>query len=254
MSSRNAIRILSLLAVIFTMPGAPLAQIAPPRETGVVLVEKTYRGTNLCTNLDDGAPCGTERWLVTVYADGTRTIRTFLDMPNTASQITMVMRVDAEFRPIDAFANVYSTGRFLGSGFYAIEGHKLKQSINTPDGVFVDQIDVPEDFSLLLHPASADGWHYGYYDRNEAGQQASRQCTLGAAGRSVMCAFSERILEFVGTETITVPAGTFETQRFKFGDSTELWLTGPDRIIVQHRYREGGSLYRLTEFEETTSK
>ncbi len=244
-----------VMAGIFgvAMSDGAWAQVEAPQATDEVLVEKTYSGKNVCTNLNDGQPCGSERWLVTVYGDGTRTIRTFLNSTDTASQITMVMRVDKDFKSIDAFSNVYSMGKFLGSGFYAVEGGKLKQTINTPEGVFVEEVDVPKQFSLLLHPVSADGWHYAYYDKEKGGIQKSQQCTLGAAGRSVMCAFSERNLEFVATETITVPAGTFETERYKFGDSTELWFTGPDRIVVQHDYVEGNSRYQLTDYEVTTN-
>ena len=247
-------RTLSLVAAFAAAyTASAYAQVEAPQPTDATLVKKIYSGTNVCKGLTDGSPCGSERWNMTVYEDGTRTIRTFLNSTDTASQITMVMRVDEDFKSIDAFSHGYSMGKFLGSGFYAVEGDKLKQTINTPDGVFVEELDVPENFSLLLHPVSADGWHYAYYDQKKLGQQTSQQCTLGAAGRSVMCAFSERMLEFVANETITVPAGTFDTHRFKFGDSTELWLMGPDRIIVQHEYGEGNSRYQLTEYEETAS-
>ena len=233
------------------IPVSAIAQVEEPVETDETLIVRTVSGVNVCTNLADGGSCGTERWLITVYADGTRTLRTFLDWSNRASQLTAVLRVDEEFRPVDAFAQTHSGGAFLGTGLYVVADGMLTQTIHTPTDVFSETTALPDRFSLLLHPVSADGWHYGYYDMEAGGPQTGQQCTLGAAGRSVMCALSERPLEFVGTEDITVPAGTFTTQRFRFGDSTELWVTGPDRVVVQHEYRAGGTRYQLTEYQNT---
>ena len=159
--------------------------------------------------------------------------------------MNLIMRADESLKPIDAFITVYSQGAFLGSGFYAVNGDVLDVTVRAPDEYFTDQIELPDDFSLLLHPISADGWHFGRYDRAAGGPQPLTLCTLGAARRSVHCAPYPQVLEFVATETLTVPAGTFETEHYKFGDDADVWITGADRIMIQHEYRVRDSRWQL---------
>jgi len=222
---------------------------ARPAYTGKPVVARLISGVHICTGLTNNEPCGQERWTVTVHSDGTRILRSFLDQSIGGTQINLVLRVEQDFRPIDAFASVYSRGKFLGSGFYAIEGDALNVSVNAPGGYFTDKVALPERYSLLLHPIAADGWHYGHYNKARGGAQMTSLCTLGAAGRSVHCAMYPIRLEFLGNETITVPAGTFETEHYAFGQVTEVWIAGRDKIVIQHEYKVRGSRHRLTVLE-----
>ena len=218
---------------------------ARPAYTGKPVVSRLISGAHVCTGLTNGEPCGQERWTITVHSDGTRILRSFLDQSIKGTQINLVLRVQDDFRPIDAFASVYSRGKFLGSGFYVVEGDILNVSVNAPGGYFTDKVNLPERYSLLLHPIAADGWHYAYYDKTIGGPQMTSLCTLGAAGRSVHCAVFPIRLEFLGHETITVPAGTFETEHYAFGQVTEVWIAGRDKIMIQHEYKVRGSRHQL---------
>ena len=216
---------------------------------GPPIVERAVSGVHVCTNMTNGAPCGEDRWTMAVHSDGTRMIRSTMGQSESGTQIDMIMHSDAKsFRPINAFASVYLGGGWLGAGQYAVKGDKLHVSVNTPVEQFMETVDLPENFTLLLHPISADGWHYGAnYDMTKRGVQMHNVCTLGAAGRSVHCAINPIALEFVGMEEITVPAGTFDTEHYRFGESTDVWITGPDRIMIQHEYRVGQTRYQLVE-------
>ncbi len=130
--------------------------------TGPPIIDRSLSGVHKCTLLNDGQPCGEDRWTMTVHSDGTRMIRSNMGQSESGTQINMVMHADAKtFRPINAFASVYSGGGFLGSGLYAMDDGKLKVTVTSPIEHFVETVDVPDNFTLLLHPISADGWHYG---------------------------------------------------------------------------------------------
>ena len=195
---------------------------------GPLIVERAVSGVHVCTNMTNGTPCGEDRWTMAVHSDGTRMIRSTMGQSESGTQINMVMHSDAKtFWPINAFASVYLDVGWLGAGQYAVKGDKLHVSVNTPVEHFTETLDLPENFTLLLHPISADGWHYGAnYDITKRDVQMHNVCTLGAAGRSVHCAINPIALEFVGMEEITVPAGIFDTEHYRFGESTDVWITG----------------------------
>jgi hypothetical protein len=140
---------------------------------------------------------------------------------------------------------------FLGAAFFAVAGDTLTALTKAPERMVSETITVPQKFSMLLHPVSADGWHYGHYDMARAGPQTVPRCAVGGAKESVRCALSDSALEFVGRERITVPAGTFDTERYTFGQSTEVWLTGPYKIVVQHEFKRFGTRYQLTKLSES---
>ncbi|MDG2320367.1 MAG: hypothetical protein P8L79_08920 [Rhodospirillaceae bacterium] len=238
-------------ASAFAQEDAELQEGAEAGYSGPPIVERMLSGVHVCTGLTDGEPCGEDRWTMTVQSDGTRTLRSFLNDSGGGTQINMVMHSDAKtFRPISAFADVYFAGSFLGAGHFAVDGDVLRVSVNSPTEHFNETIDLPDTFTLLLHPISADGWHYGAgYDMIKGGEQMHSLCTMGAARRSVLCAINPIALEFLGMETLTVPAGTFDTEHYNFGENTEVWVTGPDRVMIQHEYTVIGSRYQLVEFD-----
>ncbi|MDH3977827.1 MAG: DUF3108 domain-containing protein, partial [Gammaproteobacteria bacterium] len=153
------------------------------------------------------------------------------------------------FRPLQAYTSNYSEGKFFGTGLFAIEDNQLTAMVQTPDAIKTEIIEVPAQFSMLLHPVSADGWHFGHYDKAKGGVQVLSRCTVGAARDSVRCGMRTVELEYLSDETLTVPAGTFKTERYRFGDDTEVWLTGPDNMVVQHVYNTFGTRYQLTALE-----
>jgi len=102
---------------------------------------------------------------------------------------------------------------------------------------------------VLLHPPSLDGWHYGMYDAVAGGAQPVPTFIFGGAGGGPRVAAFPIVLEFVGRESIKVPAGTFDTEHYHFGKDTEVWLAGPDRIMVRHEYRKAGTRFELARID-----
>lgn len=230
-----------------------VAQPEEPTLSAEPLITRSLTGTLVCKNMADGSACGVDSFTLTVQSDGTRVLRTFFDWSITASQMNTVIRVDDNFRPLDGFAMAYLGGAFNGSGFYVVTDETLDMFVNSPEERFAEKTPRPENFSLLLHPISADGWHFGYYDMDKGGKQNGHTCTLGEIRRSVHCEMQEKTYEHLGSETLTVPAGTFETEHFLFGN-THVWFTGPDRIVVQHEHDDerGGTRFQLTALSDST--
>ncbi len=234
-----------------TLTGAHAQDPAGWRDaySGNLVTARTITGKHVCMTMKDDKPCGTDHWTITEQNDGTRTIRSFHNGTLRGTQMNLVMRADENLEPLEAFINVYSQGNFLGSGFYVVNGDKLDVTVRGPDEYFTDQVQLSDHFSLLLHPISADGWHFGRYNRETGGAQPITLCTLGVARRSVHCGTYPLDLEFIANETLTVPSGTFDTEHYSFGGDTDVWITGRDRVMIQHEYRVRDSRWQLTEID-----
>jgi len=248
---RRFTRLSCIFCVFVFIAGNATAQSwkKPP----IKLLDRAISGKHICTKLSDGSDCGSETWVITAQSDGTRTIRTYMDWSATETQMNIFLKTDQDYRPIEAFANVYSRGRLFGTALFVVHDDTLMATVNAPDKYFVETMPVPDNFSLLLHPIAADGWHFGYYDKQGPDTQTGSIFTLGAAGRSVLVKEIEMPLTFIGTETITVPAGKFDTEHYRFGDpaaSADVWFTGRDRMMVKHEYPTNDSRLLLTEVEE----
>ncbi len=215
-------------------------------------IERTITGRYACTTLEEGSACGSEDWIMTVQGDGTRTLRAYSYVTPITFQNSTVMRVDQNFRPLDGFSNLYRGGQFFGSGFFVVNGNELAMTVNAPNETLSDTIQVPDNFVLLLYPNSAYGWMLGAYDFEAGGVQNVTMCVLAAAqGRSASCVLVEEPLEYVGDETITVPAGSFDTRHLKIGKNGDTWITGADRVVVQHQHRVRNLRFQLTTFGES---
>ena len=249
---RKTIHACFVLSVVILLMNSVQAQVWGPPP--VKLLDRTTVGKHICFKLSDGSDCGTETWAITVQSDGTRSIRAYTDWSATETQINVFLRADKNYRPLEAFANVYLGGRLSGTGLYVVDGKTLTVTVNAPNDYFVERLPLPGDFSLLLHPISIDGWHFGYYDKQGQDTQPGAIFTLGAARRSVLVKNIAMPLTFYGTETITVPAGTFETEHYRFGTppiSAEVWIHGPDRVVIKHDYARNDTRFLLTELVET---
>ena len=239
--------IAAVLLALVSIIGATSAQ--EPGLTDQLAVVKQVSGVLECRVISGNQPCGTDRFMLTVQADGSRMLRSNTQMPSRGMQIDIAIQVDSDFRPLQAYTSNYSEGKFFGTGLFAIEDNQLTAMVQTPDAIKTEIIEVPAQFSMLLHPVSADGWHFGHYDKAKGGVQVLSRCTVGAARDSVRCGMRTVELEYLSDETLTVPAGTFKTERYRFGDDTEVWLTGPDNMVVQHVYNTFGTRYQLTALE-----
>jgi hypothetical protein len=56
-------------------------------------------------------------------------------------------------------------------------------------------------------------------------------------------------VERLGVETVEVPAGRFEAERWRLSGVNDLWVVGPDRLVVKSVIAARDLQYVLTRFE-----
>lgn len=203
--------------------------------------------------LDSDLIRGQEDWTLTVHPDGTRTVQAFVDLRDGDHQTNVILRVAETFRPLEGFVNFWRNGNFGGSGWYRIEGTDLSASVAGPRGHVIHRIEVPRHMSLRVHPVITEGWQLWAYDRAKGGSQQGalyNVVTIGNPPVPGVGVLLEHRMEYLGVETVDVPAGEFTADHYTFYDGRyDIWLWGPDRILVRYANFGNGHEYRLSTLE-----
>jgi hypothetical protein len=219
-------------------------------------ITRWARGTYEYRTISDQRLRGTENWQLFVYRDGSRTMIMWHDLFATNTQFTGIMRVDQQLRPLDAFVEFWTQGKFKGAGTITFADGKITLNSIGSQGAVTQTAITPNDYSISLHPLASDWWHYWYYDRTKAGSQISRYYSL-EAGRDVGLPVTVRLIETeqadAGDEQITVPAGTFKATKYTSGTSAA-WIAGPDAMLVKSSAPKSDREYVLTKLETGTNE
>ena len=211
------------------------------------------KGTYQYGRLDSDLVRGEEDWSLTVHPDGTRTVQAFVDLGDGDHQTNVILRVADNFSPLEAFVHFWRSGRFGGTGWYRIDGGHLSASVAGPRGQVTHRIAVPERVSLRVHPVITEGWQVWSYDRAQGGSQQGvfyNVVTIGDPPVPGVGVLREHRMDYHGAESVTVPAGTYTADHYSFYDGRyDIWLWGPDRILVRYANFANGNEYRLTALE-----
>jgi len=231
-------RILSLAAALLAIGVHSAAAQEVPENTGpnaniVRWAEGSYRYADAAGERDRG----TESFRLTVHPDGTRTMIMWHDLFARNLQYSVILRVEPSFRPIQAFANYWSENGYKGSTLVTVDGDTLTAITHGPNGRVDQTLTVPDGLSIGSHPVSADGWHAWHADHGSDGVQQTGALygieSSGDLSKPPIGALTYMATEVLGTETVTVPAGTFETTKYRLAGRTSIWVTGPDRLVVR---------------------
>jgi hypothetical protein len=249
----------ALAAAATAMPaGAQTPPRSTPDNTGPnAAIERLSRGEYAYRTLKEGRARGSERFELLAHPDGTRTLLMWNDLYARNGQIHAVLRVDRAFRPIETKYEFWSDGKFKGTASFHLRGGVLEGVVRTPEGGIAEQrLEVPEAVSFATHPLAADGWHAWYVDPANRELQtgtlvnfdASADLTTPAGAR-----VQPQSWRFVGRESLAVPAGRFDCERYTSGDAT-VWVTGPDRVLVRFEWTSLDREYVLTTFESRAER
>lgn len=206
---------------------------------------------------------GTERFSVSVAPDGSRTLHATCEILDRNVSKDIIYSVDRDFRPMDSYVRLIKDGTLLGSGRYHFDDRGGSLDCDSRVlGHVTQRIDQPGGFpSFGPHPLTGDIWHLARYDHSSKEKVQffdSALSSLEHDGCSGPMLHPIRFgIEFLGPQTITVPAGTFETHHYQFHlDGTlpqehpleQLWCIPEDFIFVQIRV-DGymATTYQLTE-------
>jgi hypothetical protein len=249
----------TLVCTLAFLLAADFAEAAdpPPENTGPNRsIVRAAEGTILYRTIKDHRLRGRERWQLLVHPDGTRSLITHNDIAVRGVVMNAVVRVTANFYPIESMVAYWNNGRFKGSGLFRVEDGVLTADVVGPEGRLTQRLAVDrERLSILAHPLAIDGWHGGSYDRAKGGPQAIPVVNLDAIAdgpRAVLASPFTQTWEFKGIERVAVPAGDFDAERYDVGDF-QVWVTGPDRVLVKFSWPKFDNEY-LLETLTTTDK
>ena len=243
------------IVAVISIAGAAFAPVVQA-QTGYLDPDNVIdwaRGKYAYVSTVDNAQNGEEAWFLTVHADGSRTIRatnSYNDRMRTFRDV--VLRVDASFRPIEAYANVWIDGQWRGSGLFSVTHNMLDAVINGPNGRQTQSLSVPDEFSFVPHPISTDSWPAWYYDKEAGGPQDVVLYAFdgrGAGVGGILGRLQTSTLEYLGEEEIETPAGKFLCDHFVMGGGDpHLYIFGPHRLLAKMTWKLADVEYVLSEY------
>ncbi|WP_439532747.1 hypothetical protein [Polymorphobacter sp.] len=220
---------------------------------------RTYRGTISYGHDVDGLT-GREHFYVTVHDDGSRTLRCICEMDKVPLVRDVVYSVNERFEALDGFVRLSAEGAFIGSGWFRFTDSLAEgEMITAKEGRVSQRIETPGRVRLMgAHPISIDIWKCAHVEAARQGEvQTLSNCFStslvpnGASGPILVTKTYD--ITYQGHETIEVPAGRFDCERFS-------WNTYTGRTLVMHsmpgdwlpvsvHVPETGRRYQLTDFE-----
>lgn len=200
----------------------------------------------------DSSERGYEDWWLTRNRDGSRTMRTLAMTGDSKFVRDVTYTVDANERPLQVFIQLQVGDRLTGTGYFRVSGDTMKVMTDSVDtGHTLQTIEVPNKFHVLTHAVMLDGWPAWALEQVPGRDQTIAvyttsphwNGTTGPLGQMI-----EQRFTYLGTERITVPAGTFDTRHYSFGDGgSQVWVTGEHNILVRYDWEPRGLEYVLTE-------
>jgi len=242
-----------LLFGLALFAGLPVLAQSPPESAGPnINLVREAAGRYLYRTLSDGRERGREQFQLLVHPDGSRTLMIWHDLWARDAQFTVVLRVAASFRPLNAFASYWVANGYKGSATFNVQGNHLTAIATGPGGQLTQDIEVPEHFSIGTHPVSGDGWHLWY--AQPADSKETRMINLYSLEATAdidkppLGTLVPMPYEIVGDETITTPAGEFATTHYRLAGSSDLWVSGPDRLMVRMIQEKFDREYLLVDY------
>ncbi len=105
----------------------------------------------------------------------------------------------------------------------------------------------------MPYPLATDGLHFWYVNADEGetinGTVYNIRIMDELTGAAIGMVHDVE-LTYVGEESVTTDAGTFDTKHFKMGEDSDFWIMARDGILVRLSYGSTGTRYDRTAFEE----
>ncbi len=198
---------------------------------------------------------GREFWWHTQNRDGSRTMRVLAMTDDSEFVRDVIYVLDANERPLRVHIELQVGEQLVGSGYFQVSGDSMTV---VTDGVgtghTVQVVAVPPRFHVLTHAVMLDGWPTWAFVGEEAGTQTIDVYTTSPLWNGTtgpLGHMTTQNLTLVGTEQITVPAGTFEARHFSFGgesdpaNASHVWVTGEHNILLKYDWPPYGMEYVL---------
>ena len=221
---------------------------------------RTIRGKILYLDNETGET-GREWFTITVQPEGRRTLRAQCEMDDRRLLRDVIYSVDADWYPVDCFVRLSIEEQLTGTGWFRFTDRLAEcETLTAAAGRVSQRRDLAvRTPSFGAHPIVCDIWHLARFDRSKGERiQPSRNVLLSSpepdGGSGPMFSAMDLTID-VGPEEVTVPAGTFEADHFRFlldhKEPEELWCMGEDFLPIKIAYPIFNATYELAEITES---
>lgn len=189
--------------------------------------------------LSTGKVRGEERFHISVHPDGSRTVSTVSRYGPRDIQRHSLYRIDSNLRPVDATVQYWIEGAWRASGLVTVHPNGLTTESRSPLGNRDHTLAIEQNFAVLTHQLSPDAWRVFLYDKAASGAQALNMYDLDPLADSpngILGKLTTQTFEYKGQVSVTVPAGTFVSDHYRLEDAIDMYVTGPDAILVKWRF------------------
>ncbi len=213
---------------------------------------------------DDGRHRGREWFTVTKHQEGFRVARAMCEMDDTEILRDVTFTMAEDFRPVESYIRLVVRGKHRGSAWFTFEGEEAKcESWMTGLGRVSQTLAVPGGAaSFGSHPVLCDCFHSALYDHSNPVKIQPIAQILNSSlepdgSTGPMLGQWAISMEFIGEESVTVPAGTFDTHHYRFhldnyGWAPEdIWVMPGSRQLVKIRWDVLKTTYVLAELSGT---
>lgn len=240
--TRILFSLLSLLIIL-----GPVASFADNAN-----IVRTATGEYSYINQDTDEIVGHEDWSLFVDPDGSRTFTIAQRWDERDIVTRTILRLDANLRPIETYQTRWDDKGWASSGVYTVVENTVTAVVTGRGGRATQTLEVPEVFSMVPHPLTTDGLHFWYVD-SPIGETIEgtvynirKRDELSGGVLGVVHSVE---LTYLGEESITTEAGTFDTKHFKMGEDSDFWVDARDGVLVRLSYGPEGTRYDLTAYE-----
>jgi hypothetical protein len=221
---------------------------------------RSYSGKVLY--LTDGkGEMGREIFYVTIQPDGTRTMRATCEMDDDRLLRDVVMTVNKEWQPTDAFVRLTIEEKFFGSSWFRFTDTTAEcQGYTANEGRINQVFETQRRTSKFgTHPVHGDAWGLAEFKDRSPGEISLRRGPTfssshlpnGGSGPYLMPTGDYIKRKFIGMEDITVKAGTFHAAHFQMvfeqHPPIDIWATPEDCIPIRLRWDLLKQTYDLVE-------
>ena len=241
------------LAILFALfVAGPAAVYADDTNANIL---RMATGTHSFYEEDGTTLRGQEHFRMIAHADGSRTMMLSKNMFDSDRQHNITMRVDPQFRPIEAYGSYWYPEGLKGSVRVIVDGDSLQATSWGPVGRTEHEVSVPPALAVVTHGEGLNAWSASVLDPEDdqpgvSEREMARTSYFISPTREgdgpVLGKVVPATLTRVGEETVTVPAGTFDTIHYRTG-MLDIWAIKGDRVLAKQIFR--GEHYLLTEYE-----
>lgn len=221
---------------------------------------------------------GGETFIITRHVDGRQTMRAHCAIDENAPRVLrdVIMNLDPDWNPVSGLVQLTVDEKFVGSTWYHFTDTMAEcEGFTVREGRISQKVAL-EGYAPVFgtHPIQGDAWTVRCYDLSKGpGKQIIPTYLMsslhhrGADGPMLLLQ-RDLLLAYIGEETITVEAGTFDTLHFRITENDDdtymgtdrhppyhAWVTADGSYIMVKAYCTGymQTYYELVEYERRTN-